>query len=249
VAWLECANVARVVEGAANCPVLSYGFMPGLDYRALRWQPTPTGAWFQMVKQTGEQHEVCLSVPGRHNVLNALAAIAMCESVGLETRFITSTLTDFRGISRRWQTILKEKGIWIVDDYAHHPSEVAATLAAARSFSPRRIIAVFQPHRFTRTQALCEEFGQAFGEADYVIINEIYSAFEHPIPGVTGENIARAIRRNANGKPVEFIADMQAICDRLMELATPGDLILTMGAGDINTVAQSLAERLMDTDT
>ncbi|NCO33909.1 MAG: UDP-N-acetylmuramate--L-alanine ligase, partial [Armatimonadetes bacterium] len=245
VACYQCGNVAKVVDGSAvECPVVTYGLGPNSDYSASHWQPTLTGVAFQLQKRAGVTQEMELSVPGRHNVLNALGTIAMCESVGVDMGLIAEVLPQFRGINRRWQTILKTSDIWIVDDYAHHPSEVAATLAAAKGFEPGRVIAVFQPHRYSRTKALCEDFGRAFADADYVIINEIYGVHEDPIPGVTGEAVAAAIRRNTDGRPVEYIADRNAICERLMSIAAPGDLILTMGAGDIYTVAKAVAERI-----
>ncbi|MBI3920385.1 MAG: UDP-N-acetylmuramate--L-alanine ligase, partial [Armatimonadetes bacterium] len=194
VACAECPNVQRVLTPGLAAPLLTYGLGPEADYRAENIEHKNGGLSFHVVKKGRSLGVFSLSIPGKHNVLNALATLIMTEAVGVELESIAEALPQYKGIKRRWQTIGMVDNIWVVDDYAHHPSEVKATLAAARASTDRRIIAVFQPHRYSRTQYLCEEFGGAFGDADHVIITDVYPAMEKPIQGVSGEMVADAIR-------------------------------------------------------
>lgn len=184
-----------------------------------------------------------LSVPGRHNINNAMAAIAIGMSLGLEFVDIVGALKNFRGVGRRFQLMGQVDGAIVVDDYAHHPTEVAATLRAARQTDAGRVIAVFQPHRYTRTKFLHKEFGNSFGDADLIIINEIYSAGEEPIEGVTADLIVRAVKERTD-KPVLYIRTMEEIVDFLTKEAQAGDLIMTLGAGNIRNAGRELVERL-----
>ncbi|MCL6639379.1 MAG: UDP-N-acetylmuramate--L-alanine ligase, partial [Firmicutes bacterium] len=167
-----------------------------------------------------------LSVPGRHNLSNALAAIAVGRFVGLEFGAIAAVLRTFRGAGRRFQLLGDVNGIRVVDDYAHHPSEIIATLRAARQVKKGRVIAVFQPHRYTRTSHLWERFGEAFSDADLIIINDIYSAGERPIEGVSAGLIVSAIERH-EGRDVVYLPSKKEIVDFLAGEARPGDLVLT----------------------
>ncbi|PKM80668.1 MAG: UDP-N-acetylmuramate--L-alanine ligase [Firmicutes bacterium HGW-Firmicutes-14] len=184
-----------------------------------------------------------LNVPGLHNISNAMAAIAVCIAAGLDFDAIAGALKDFQGPQRRFQLMGDVNGISIYDDYAHHPTEVKATLSAAKQTKANRVIGVFQPHRFTRTKFLHREFGEAFCDADVIIINEIYAAGETPIKGVTADLIVNAIHDREN-RPVHYFRTTEEIVDFLYELAEPGDLILTLGAGNIRTVGSHLVERL-----
>lgn len=184
-----------------------------------------------------------LSVPGQHNILNAMAVVAVGMHLGLEFKSISCALKHFNGVGRRFQLLGKLSGIIVVDDYAHHPSEIKATLKAARQVGAKRIITVFQPHRYTRTSLLVEEFGTAFLESDEVIINDIYSAGEKPIEGVNAGIIIDAMERNGQ-KKVVYLRTHQEIVDYLAHIANPGDLILTMGAGNIWTAGVDLVKRL-----
>ena len=184
-----------------------------------------------------------LIIPGRHNVLNSLGAIAAARELGLPLDGILASLEKFSGAKRRFETKGKVDGIWVVDDYAHHPTEIEATLKAARQTHPQRLIVVFQPHRYTRTQLLLDEFAVAFKDADQLIVTDIYAASEDPIPGVTGELLADKVRATT-GQEVAYLPDQPAILDRLKEEAQSGDLIMTIGAGDIYKLGEHLVQAL-----
>jgi UDP-N-acetylmuramate--alanine ligase len=183
-----------------------------------------------------------LSVLGAHNVQNALAAIAVGMRLGLSFEQCARSLTAFKGAERRFQLVAQLDGIKIIDDYAHHPTEIRALLSASESLKQCRTIAVFQPHRYTRTQFLREEFGNAFQEADVVIVTDIYSAGEQPIAGVTADLIVQALKRN--GKEVVFLGRLDDVVDYLKEQIRSGDLVLTIGAGNVWMVGQNLAKAL-----
>jgi len=187
-----------------------------------------------------------LSVPGQHNMQNALAVVAAGMYAGLDFEEITRAIQGFRGAGRRFQLLGDASGIKVVDDYAHHPSEIKATLKAAKQVGANRIITVFQPHRYSRTSLLREEFGSAFLDSDVVIINEIYSAGEKPIEGVNAGIIVEAMERNGQ-EGVVYLGSREEIVDYLAGFARPGDLILTMGAGNIWTAGMELVKRLQST--
>jgi UDP-N-acetylmuramate--alanine ligase len=184
-----------------------------------------------------------LRVPGRHNVLNALAATAVGVEVGIPFERIASALAEFQGAERRFQTRGEVGGVLVVDDYGHHPTEIAAVLAAARAGIGRRVVAVFQPHRFSRTEQLLEAFGPAFAGADHVVLTDIYAAGEAPIPGIDSEALARSIRR-AGTAPVDLVHSLDDLPQAVAALARPGDLVLTLGAGSIGTVAERILAAL-----
>jgi UDP-N-acetylmuramate--alanine ligase len=184
-----------------------------------------------------------LRVPGRHNVLNALAATAVGVEVGITFERIASALEEFQGAERRFQTRGEVGGVLVVDDYGHHPTEIAAVLAAARAGIGRRVVAVFQPHRFSRTEQLLEAFGPAFAGADHVVLTDIYAAGEAPIPGIDSEALARSIR-GACTAPVDLVHSLDDLPQAVAALARPGDLVLTLGAGSIGTVAERILAAL-----
>jgi UDP-N-acetylmuramate--alanine ligase len=186
-----------------------------------------------------------LSVPGVHNVQNALAAIAVGMRLGISFDRCAAALATFTGAQRRFQLVAQLDGIKIVDDFAHHPTEIRALFKASEGLLRRRTIAVFQPHRYTRTQFLQDEFGNAFQEADLVIVTDIYPAGEQPIAGVTADLIVQALKRN--GKEVLFIRRLDEVVDYLRDQIRSGDLVLTIGAGNIWTVGKNLAQALEPT--
>lgn len=188
---------------------------------------------------------ICLHVPGIHNVSNSLAAVVLGLQVGLPFSAIAESLVDFNGAKRRFQTKAKINNIWIVDDYAHHPTEIQTTLAAARQTNPERLICVFQPHRYTRTQFLQREFGSCFTAADILILTDIYSAGEQPIAGVNGQTLVTEVEHQT-GKKAIYIQEKDSIVHYLREIAAPGDLIITMGAGNIYRTGEQLAELLAE---
>jgi len=185
-----------------------------------------------------------LNVPGRHNVENSLAAVVVGLTVGLTFAQVAEGLAQFQGAKRRFQTKARINGVWVIDDYAHHPTEITTTLLAARQTEPKRLICVFQPHRYSRTQFLREEFGRAFIPSDILIITDIYAAGEEPIPGVTGEVLKEEVERQT-GAQVIYIADKGKIARYLSEIVEPGDLVMTMGAGNIYLVGEELVELLV----
>ncbi|WP_237660234.1 UDP-N-acetylmuramate--L-alanine ligase [Tepidanaerobacter sp. GT38] len=186
--------------------------------------------------------ELQLNVPGLHNIVNATAAVAVGNRLGIDIEGMREAIKTFHGVQRRFQIIDEIDGIKVIDDYGHHPTEIKATLRAARSCNPRKIYAIFQPHRYTRTQNLAGEFGSAFIDADEVILTDIYSAGERPINGVSSELIAESLKEN--GKKVVLIKKKEDIPDYIIDKVFPGDFILTIGAGDINDIAYKIVNKL-----
>ena len=182
-----------------------------------------------------------LNVPGRHNVLNSLATTAVALRCGIPFDKIAHALSHFHGAKRRFQTKGVVDDVWVVDDYAHHPTEINATLTAARDMGTHRVVCLFQPHRYTRTQLLLNKFGGAFTGADKLIVTDVYSAGEDPIPGVTGRLIADKVRETT-GQDVTYIADKNELVPYLLKNARPKDLVITMGAGDIYTIGERYIE-------
>lgn len=183
-----------------------------------------------------------LQVPGRHNLENALAVVAVTAELGLSFEQAAAGLGDFRGAERRFEVRGESNGILVVDDYGHHPTEIAAVLAAARSLG-RRIVVAFQPHRFTRTAALMDSFGAALSGADHIVLTDIYAAGEDPIPGITIDALAAAIRRGVTA-PVEVVAALDQVVPAIVRIARPGDLVITLGAGSIGTLPDRLVAAL-----
>ena len=183
-----------------------------------------------------------LSVPGRHNLQNALAAVAVGLELGLAFDRITAGLREFRGVERRFEIRGEPNGILVVDDYGHHPTEIAAVLAAARRLD-RRVVVAFQPHRFTRTAALMDAFGPALALADHIVLTDIYSAGEEPMPGITLDALAAAVRRDVTA-PVDLAPGLDQIIPAVRRIARPGDVVITLGAGSIGTLADRLVEAL-----
>ncbi len=183
-----------------------------------------------------------LRVPGRHNLSNALAAVAVGLELGLSFDRIASGLAEFRGAERRFEVKGEPQGVLVVDDYGHHPTEIAAVLAAARTLD-RRIVVAFQPHRYTRTAALLTEFGPALAAADHVVLTGIYAAGEEALPGVTIEALADAVRRDVSA-PVEVVSAVADVPVALARIARPGDVVITLGAGSIGGTADALVRLL-----
>ena len=184
-----------------------------------------------------------LSVPGRHNLQNALAVVAVAERLGLDFDRVSQALRGFHGAERRFERHGEFAGVLVVDDYGHHPTEIAAVLAAARATLNRRIVVVFQPHRYSRTQRLFDAFGPALSDADEVVLTEIYPAGEEPISGITAEALAAAIRART-GRPVHLIRALDDVVPAVLKIVRPGDAVITLGAGSIGTLPKRLVEGL-----
>lgn len=222
-------------------PVITYGFGPE---NILRGEiiSCANGSKFNVYRDNVFWGQISLAHPGRHNVLNALAAIAVAMEVGIDAQDIIEGLAAFEGVGRRFEYKGTRNGVVVVDDYAHHPTEIAVTLETARACYPEhRLVVAFQPHRFSRTQALFGVFSKVFEAADEVLLTEIYPASEAPIPGVSGQSLAQAIRQ-VTTTPVRFFEDFETLSAALPDILKPNDLLLTLGAGSIWTVGQNFLE-------
>jgi UDP-N-acetylmuramate--alanine ligase len=191
-----------------------------------------------------ERVDVTLRVPGLHNVANALAAAAACSEAGVPVDEIAAGLNAFRGVERRFQWRGEVAGVTVIDDYAHHPTEVRATLAATRPGPWRRVLAVFQPHRYSRTAALADEFGGSFADADRVVVTDVYGAGETAVPGVTGKLIADSVCAHLPGRPTAYLPRRAELVEYLAAVTRAGDAVFTLGAGDVSSVGDELLARL-----
>jgi UDP-N-acetylmuramate--alanine ligase len=192
---------------------------------------------------TGKLGVLELSIPGRHNLQNALAAVAVASEVGLTFDQAADALRAFEGAERRFERHGEANGVLVVDDYAHHPTEIAAVLAAARASLGRRLVVVFQPHRYSRTRSLMSAFGPSLKMADEIILTDIYAASEDPIPGVTIDTLADAVRRDS-GRPVHVVKRLDEVVPEVLKLAKPGDAVIMLGAGSIGSLPTLLVDAL-----
>ncbi len=242
VVCLDDPNVQLILPRLAERRIVTYGFSPQADLSAVELEPSPSGTRFAVRSlQRGRLGTIDLPIPGRHNVLNALAAIGVGLSLRLPFAAIAEGLAKFEGVHRRFEQLGSWRGATVVDDYAHHPTEVAATLEAARQSFPRaRLHVVFQPHLFTRTRDQADAFGRALLAADRAVVTDVYPSREAPLPGVTGELVAQAAERSGH-RGVLYCADWRQAPQVLAEEVTPGDVVMTLGAGDIYKLAQQLA--------
>ena len=226
-----------------------YGFRPEAEVRG-EIADREAGAWGCRVLVDGRRFgDLRLAVPGRHNLENALAAVAVGVELELSAAQILDGLAAFRGADRRFQILGEADGVLFVDDYAHHPTEIRATLRAARESYDRRLVAVFQPHRYSRVQEVGHEFPAAFTDADLIVVTEIYGAGETPLPHVTGADLAETFRQELDHTPIRFAPTLEEVKRVLTEETAAGDLVITLGAGDVRTVgADLLAAARADTD-
>ena len=221
----------------APCRGCSYGF-DDAEYQAREVVALPPGSRFEVWKAQRRLATVNLRVPGRHNVLDALAAFATLAELGVPSEKIVPALESFTGAVRRFQLKGERDGVTVVDDYAHHPTELRATLSAAREGGWSRVIAVFQPHLYSRTEYLQTEFAEALLEADVAIVTDVYGAREDPLPGVSGKLIVDGILRMQKSKPVVYLPRLGSIVEYLERATAPGDLVLTLGAGDVHRIGE-----------
>ena len=220
---------------------ISYALEHEADYTAVDIVADGPQTTFTVVYKGEKLGAVTLNIPGRHNVLNALATIAVCHKLGLSIEAIAAGFAVFTGTKRRFQTKFRNDDVWIVDDYAHHPTEIQTTIKAARQTNPKRLVVAFQPHRYTRTQLLRKEFGSCFKGADVLILTDIYAASEEPIPGISGRTIVDEVKAQT-GVDAVYIEKLADIAPWLEQNRRKGDLIITMGAGNIYTVGETLAD-------
>jgi UDP-N-acetylmuramate--alanine ligase len=250
---VDDANVRSILARIGR-PILTYGFEASADVRAVEVHRRGLHTHFKVVRPAGsaragpEPLPVVLNLPGRHNVLNALAAIAVATELGIEEAAIQRALAGFQGIERRLQLIGEAPfgagAVTVIDDYGHHPTEVAATLEAVRQGYPqRRIVLAFQPHRFTRTRDLIDDFAKELSRADVLLVTEVYAAGEAPIAGADGRAICRAVRSRAQVEPI-FVERVEELPLALKGVIRANDVIVMMGAGNITNVAHSLPAAL-----
>jgi len=248
VVCIDDAGVNDVL-GDIGRSVTTYGVADGADIQATNIQFAEAMTEFDVVRRNdNESLHVSLRLPGMHNVRNALAAIAVADELQIGDESVVHALESFEGIDRRFQSFgevrTKAGKVLLVDDYGHHPTEIAATLAAAKSGWPaRRVVLVFQPHRYTRTRDLMDDFATVLSEADVLVLLDVYPAGEDPIAGADGRSMARATRMRGSVEPV-FVESLDELQPVLEGLLTDGDLLLTMGAGDIGAYAAGLPELL-----
>lgn len=234
------------LDGERRRGILTYGIASDADWRITEPLPTPVGITFSVTGPDGELHEIHLRQPGMHNARNATAALVMAVALGADGVAAADALSAFGGVGRRFEHRGAHDGIVLVDDYAHLPTEVAAALAGAKSLGPERVIAVFQPHRYSRTEQLWSSFTDSFSDADVLIVTGVYSAGEAMRPGITGELIADDVRSAHPELDVRYIDHLPDVVAALSAELRAGDLCLTLGAGDLTQLPDQLLPLLGD---
>jgi UDP-N-acetylmuramate--alanine ligase len=242
VLCLDDENLQGMIPGVKK-RLVTYGLTSQADFQATNLEHTADRTSF-LVHYRGEAlGRVSIRMPGRHNVLNALAAVAVGMELDMPFAAIAEGFQDFGGVQRRFQVKGEVQGVMVVDDYGHHPAEIKATLAAARGGWSRRVVAIFQPHRYSRTEALFNDFVTAFYQADHIAVMDIYSAGEEPRPGVTAEKLADGISGHGH-KSCCYTGDTEATIEHLQAVVQPGDIVITLGAGNVWQVGDGLLELL-----
>ena len=229
----------RGLLAQSPCPVRTYGFGPGNDVTAQNISLDASGARFECLLKGKSLGAIQLQAPGKHNVVNAMACVALGLHLGIDWEVVRASLDEYTSVQRRFQIKAKSGDIWVVDDYAHHPTEIRATLAAARQMGRKRVLAVFQPHRYTRVQSLWDEIAKSFFGIDYLILTDIYAAGEKPIEGITSAKLKERIEEE-NPCRVVYLDKKNVLC-HVIDRSAPGDLVIILGAGDITHVADELA--------
>ena len=247
-----CADDAelRGMLDTVGRPFVTYGFAENADVRAVAIERLGLQSRYQALRKGRAPLSLTLNLPGRHNVLNSLAALAVASELDVPDEAVQRAFANFQGIDRRLQQLGEVQ--WaggralVVDDYGHHPTEISATLEAVRQGWPeRRLVLAFQPHRYTRTRDLLDDFGRALSECDVLLVTEVYAAGEQPIAGADGRAICRAVRSRGVVEPV-FVERVDDLADSLRAVLHDGDVVLTMGAGSISAVAHDLKQRLSE---
>jgi UDP-N-acetylmuramate--alanine ligase len=250
VLCVDHPEVQNIIGRIRDRRIVTYGFSALADVRADNVTPVAGGTRFDAVihEREGERRtieNVHVPIPGRHNVQNALAAIAVALELGISDEAILAAFERFEGVKRRFTRVGEADGAVVIDDYAHHPTEIRAVLAAAREGAEGRVIAVMQPHRYTRLQSLMAEFENAFNDADVVFVTPVYAAGEEPIEGVESAALVNGLRAHGH-RMVRAVDNLDELCRELRDLAAEGDMIICMGAGDITKWAAALAGGICD---
>jgi len=249
VLCVDHPEVQNIIGRIRDRRIVTFGFSALADVRADNVTPVPGGTRFDalILGRDGERRTIAVHVPipGRHNVQNALAAIAVALELGISDDAIVAGFERFEGVKRRFTKVGEVGGAILIDDYAHHPTEIRAVLAAAREGAKERVIAVMQPHRYTRLQSLMEEFQNAFNDADVVFVTPVYPAGEEPIDGVDSAALVEGLRAHGH-RMVRTVENLDELCRELRDLAADGDMVICMGAGDITKWAGALAQGMSD---
>jgi UDP-N-acetylmuramate--alanine ligase len=245
VLCLDQPNIQQMIP-AVEKRVVTYGLESGADLTARRLQFSGISSQFEVVHRGRVLGQASLQVPGRHNVLNALASVAVGLDLDVPFACIQQALAGFSGVQRRFQIRGEARGVLVVDDYGPHPTEIRATLAAAKAGFDRRVVTVFQPHRYSRTHHLRQEFLTAFYQSDVLLVMDIYPAGEAPIPGVHARDLADGIAAHGHREVLYMDGDRRGIVDHLCESTRPGDMVLTLGAGDVGQLGAEFLARLGD---
>lgn len=249
---VACGEESHVVEIARSegRRMYTYGFNEGCDVRITSYEPHGIGSRYTAVMPDGTQVEGTIKQnPGRHNVLNATGVITLLWALGFDAAKVAQALSGFAGVRRRFDLVGEVGGVTVVDDYAHHPTEIAATISAAAGLGYKHVHVLFQPHRYSRaplfTQVLHNEFGAAFDKADSVTFMDVYPAGEAPVPGVSGKTFLNVVLEHEGHPQADFVAHRVDIVPHLMDKLQPGDLVITMGAGDVTAMGPQIIDALL----
>ena len=249
---VACGEEPHVVEIARSegRRMYTYGFNEGCDVRIISYEPHGIGSRYAAVMPDGTQVEGAIKQnPGRHNVLNATGVITLLWALGFDAAKVAQVLSGFAGVRRRFDLVGEVGGVTVVDDYAHHPTEIAATISAAAGLGYKHVHVLFQPHRYSRaplfTQVLHDEFGAAFDKADSVTFMDVYPAGEAPVPGVSGKTFLNVVLEHEGHPQADFVAHRVDVVPHLMEKLQPGDLVITMGAGDVTAMGPQIIDALL----
>ena len=249
---VACGDESHVVEIARSegRRMYTYGFNEGCDVRITSYEPHGIGSRYTAVMPDGTQVEGTIKQnPGRHNVLNATGVITLLWALGFDAAKVAQALSGFAGVRRRFDLVGEVGGVTVVDDYAHHPTEIAATISAAAGLGYKHVHVLFQPHRYSRaplfTQVLHDEFGAAFDKADSVTFMDVYPAGEAPVPGVSGKTFLNVVLEHEGHPQADFVAHRVDVVPHLMGKLQPGDLVITMGAGDVTAMGPQIIDALL----
>ena len=249
---VACGEEPHVVEIARSegRRMYTYGFSEGCDVRITSYEPHGIGSRYTAVMPDGTQVEGTIKQnPGRHNVLNATGVVTLLWALGFDAAKVAQALSGFAGVRRRFDLVGEVGGVTVVDDYAHHPTEIAATISAAAGLGYKHVHVLFQPHRYSRaplfTQVLHDEFGAAFDKADSVTFMDVYPAGEAPVPGVSGKTFLNVLLEHEGHPQADFVAHRVDVVPHLMDKLQPGDLVITMGAGDVTAMGPQIIDALL----
>ena len=249
---VACGEEPHVVEIARSegRRMYTYGFSEGCDARITSYEPHGIGSRYTAVMPDGTQVEGTIKQnPGRHNVLNATGVVTLLWALGFDAAKVAQALSGFAGVRRRFDLVGEVGGVTVVDNYAHHPTEIAATISAAAGLGYKHVHVLFQPHRYSRaplfTQVLHDEFGAAFDKADSVTFMDVYPAGEAPVPGVSGKTFLNVVLEHEGHPQADFVAHRVDVVPHLMDKLQPGDLVITMGAGDVTAMGPQIIDALL----